>query len=331
MSNTSASPISTGGAGNNYEHVVQAAYLLYMMAGYGVSCFPGCKINSMKLQGMYAGYHTDDCILFLEHTQTLQQHKLLAQIKMTARITAGDEEFRESIKAAWKDFNDTSGELFNKEHDRIALITSHLNKTEHRDVLTILSWAKLSESAEDFLLKMEKVSSKEKKGKLNVFRELLRRENGGNAVSDKILWQFLKCYEIITFDDRAEQGNLEFLIRHICDTATPSLILSSLQSYVANANPNAATISPEKLIKSLGCQFKPATAKSDNGDVVIVTQTRPLRPSDFFRGRDGKLEEIKRLLTGNAKLMLLNGMGGIGKTEFCRKLFYECINVDCRK
>jgi len=60
--------------------------------------------------------------------------------------------------------------------------------------------------------------------------------------------------------------------------------------------------------------------------VVIITQTRPLQPSNFFRGRDGKLEEIKRLLVGDAKLMLLNGMGGIGKTEFCRKLFHECIN-----
>lgn len=64
---------------------------------------------------------------------------------------------------------------------------------------------------------------------------------------------------------------------------------------------------------------------TDDG-VVVVTQTRPLQPSDYFRGRDGKLEEVKRLLTGDAKLMLLNGMGGIGKTEFCRKLFHECIN-----
>jgi len=66
--------------------------------------------------------------------------------------------------------------------------------------------------------------------------------------------------------------------------------------------------------------------KSDDEDVAIVTQTRPLQPSDFFRGRDGKLGEVKRLLMGDAKLMLLNGMGGIGKTEFCRKLFHECIN-----
>lgn len=60
--------------------------------------------------------------------------------------------------------------------------------------------------------------------------------------------------------------------------------------------------------------------------INIVTETRPLNPSDYFRGRDTKLEEIKGRLTGNAKLLILNGMGGIGKTEICRKLFHEAIN-----
>jgi len=67
-------------------------------------------------------------------------------------------------------------------------------------------------------------------------------------------------------------------------------------------------------------------SKPDKNIVSVITQTHPLQPSDFFRGRDAKMEEVRRLLVGNAKLMLLNGMGGIGKTEFCRKLFHDCIN-----
>lgn len=58
----------------------------------------------------------------------------------------------------------------------------------------------------------------------------------------------------------------------------------------------------------------------------VITALRPLQPSDFFRGREEKLKEIKKLLADNSKLMLLNGMGGIGKTEFCRKLFYDFLN-----
>jgi tetratricopeptide (TPR) repeat protein len=61
-------------------------------------------------------------------------------------------------------------------------------------------------------------------------------------------------------------------------------------------------------------------------NVTVVTTTRPLQPSDFFRGRDKIIAEVKQRLTGNAKLMLLNGMGGISKTEVCRKLFHKAIN-----
>ena len=57
-----------------------------------------------------------------------------------------------------------------------------------------------------------------------------------------------------------------------------------------------------------------------------ITESRPLQPSGFFIGRDKKLADIKKELVGNAKLLLLNGMGGIGKTEVCRKLFHEAIN-----
>lgn len=63
-----------------------------------------------------------------------------------------------------------------------------------------------------------------------------------------------------------------------------------------------------------------------NPNTNIITLSRPLQPSDYFRGRDKKLVEIKGKLLGAAKLLLLNGMGGIGKTEMCRKIFHEALN-----
>ena len=68
-------------------------------------------------------------------------------------------------------------------------------------------------------------------------------------------------------------------------------------------------------------------APSITQELIVVTDSRPLHPTDFFRGRDMLLDEIKNRLTGTAKLLLLNGMGGIGKTEICRKLFHEAINL----
>ncbi len=66
--------------------------------------------------------------------------------------------------------------------------------------------------------------------------------------------------------------------------------------------------------------------ENDQKEPFVITKTRPLQPTNFFRGRDTKLNEIKYKMSGTAKLLLLNGMGGIGKTEICRKLFHEAIN-----
>jgi len=63
-----------------------------------------------------------------------------------------------------------------------------------------------------------------------------------------------------------------------------------------------------------------------NNPTHVVTESRPLQPSNFFRGRERQLTVIKESLSGVGKLMLLNGMGGIGKTEMCRKLFHEALN-----
>jgi len=72
---------------------------------------------------------------------------------------------------------------------------------------------------------------------------------------------------------------------------------------------------------------KKSPVQGDADEVIpVVTVSRPVQPTGFFRGRGKQLAIIKETLTGVSKLMLINGMGGIGKTEICRKLFREAIN-----
>ena len=57
--------------------------------------------------------------------------------------------------------------------------------------------------------------------------------------------------------------------------------------------------------------------------LTVISKTRPLTPSAFYKGR-AKIEDIiKSKLEQHGKLVLLHGMGGMGKTEICRKLFNE--------
>lgn len=55
--------------------------------------------------------------------------------------------------------------------------------------------------------------------------------------------------------------------------------------------------------------------------VEIVTQEHPVFPSAYFLGRDTYLLDIKHILQKERKIVLLSGMGGIGKSEICRQLF----------
>ena len=54
----------------------------------------------------------------------------------------------------------------------------------------------------------------------------------------------------------------------------------------------------------------------------LVTRDRPMQPSGAFVGRVEKMAEIERSFRGGDTMVILRGMGGLGKSEICRKLFH---------
>jgi hypothetical protein len=61
-----SNPFSTGGGGHNFENNVQSAFVVLMLSGGVVPCLPPLPIRQIILQGKYAGYDTDDFIVFAE-------------------------------------------------------------------------------------------------------------------------------------------------------------------------------------------------------------------------------------------------------------------------
>lgn len=49
-------------------------------------------------------------------------------------------------------------------------------------------------------------------------------------------------------------------------------------------------------------------------------------PSAYFTGRETELQDLRQRIEEGYKSILISGMGGIGKTHICRKLFGEYIN-----
>ncbi|MFA5687814.1 MAG: ATP-binding protein [Kiritimatiellales bacterium] len=252
-----SNPFSAGGGGSNFEMNIQSAFAVLMLGQVSVPCLPPWPIKKIKLQGKYAGYETDDCIVFVNDSKTGSEAKLFTQIKHTVTITETDEIFGEVIQAAWNDF--TNNKIFDPTIDSIALITGPMSATDIVNVRPLLEWARHSEDAQDYLKKVHSLgfSSEIKKRKLAAIRTQLKNANEGNEIDDDTFWQFIKCFHLLSYDLDVDSGNtyplLLAILRHFAGN-TPENSWARLKSVVQSANQNAGTLLPSDLLSELEIQ-----------------------------------------------------------------------------
>lgn len=68
------------------------------------------------------------------------------------------------------------------------------------------------------------------------------------------------------------------------------------------------------------------TMYQDSEREFVVTHNADIKPVSYFTGRETELEELRHRIEEGRKSVLVSGMGGIGKTHICRKLFEEYTN-----
>ncbi len=64
----------------------------------------------------------------------------------------------------------------------------------------------------------------------------------------------------------------------------------------------------------------------DNEREFVVTHNADIKPVSYFTGRETELQDLRQRIEEGRKSFLVSGMGGIGKTHICRKLFEEYLN-----
>lgn len=195
-----SNPSSTGGLGIHFENRVQASFVVLMLTGGFAPCLPTWPICKIKLQGKYQNFDTDDLIIYTKQPGTDREAKLLCQIKHSISITKGNKEFNEVIQAAWSDFN--KKDLFTEGTDAIALITGPLSARDTNGVRNLLRQAQNSESAEDFIQRVElaKFTSNEQREKFEVFKTHLKAANQNIDLTDDQIWRFLKSFHLLIYD-----------------------------------------------------------------------------------------------------------------------------------
>ena len=58
----------------------------------------------------------------------------------------------------------------------------------------------------------------------------------------------------------------------------------------------------------------------------VVTHNTNIKSVAYFTGRETELQDLRQRIEERRKSVLVSGMGGIGKTHICRKLFEEYLN-----
>ncbi len=91
---------------------------------------------------------------------------------------------------------------------------------------------------------------------------------------------------------------------------------------------------PEVVNKNRNCVFNGPyagrdlyiTMLEDAEREFVVTHNANIKPVSHFTGRETELQELRQRIEDGRKSVLVSGMGGIGKTHICRKLFEGYLN-----
>lgn len=324
-----------GGGGTNFEQLVQTAFLTTLIIRGNVPCITSGELTEVALQVTNRGYETDDFMATAKSTSG--EHRLLIQVKHDILFTPENKMFKEVINAFWKDYNNTS--IFDKTRDKLIIVKNGLTKDERNHLKSLFNWATNHATETDFISEVNRI--KGKKNRLEVFRELLKGANNNTALSDKELWEFLKCVDVLEYDflnegsvDKTYFLNLIKLSKSKKSNSTEKEIWNSIFTYVATLNPNGGSATLESIRDKdffqhfdntqLSQYFKAVEKlKSDSKEILRTIKTSIGKgENEFHLPRTEAREKILDALS-NSQLTIVTGKPGVGKSAEIKEILLK--------
>ena len=320
-----------GGGGTNFEQNVQTAFLVTMLIGGDVPCVPSSRISEIALQVTNRGFETDDLMVVAESGN--EEHRLLIQIKHDIAFTLKSTLWKEVLTAFWKDFNNPS---FNKGKDKLIVVSGGLTKNDRNHLKTLFNWANTHSSASDFLSEVNRI--KAKREQLDVFRTILKEANNDTELADEVLWEFVKCVDVLEYDFLNEGSvsktyflNLIKLCKNKSSILDEKEIWDCILSYVSNINPNGGSVTLESIKEQEFYNYFDLTQISPYSTAVKKLQNdsqailRPIKTTIGFGDKEihfqrTELMEIISDAINNSQITIVIGKPGVGKTAVVKDL-----------
>lgn len=194
---------STGGGGVNFEQQIQAMFLLSLLID-GFCPAMNEQTKKVHFQAKHLGYDVDDLVVITYRNQS--EGKMACQIKHSITATEKDKTFQEVICAAWNDFNK---EDFDRDRDRIALVTAQISNKAQQSLRFLHVEAIGAIDAEAFMerIDMPVFSNNDNQKMLAAIKECISLAKGCEPTNEEV-WKFCKAFILLLFDmDCAESVN----------------------------------------------------------------------------------------------------------------------------
>ena len=240
---------STGGGGVNFEQQIQAMFLLSLLID-GFCPAMNEQTKKVHFQAKHLGYDVDDLVVIIYRNES--EGKMLCQIKHSITATEKDKTFQEVICAAWNDFNK---EDFDRDRDRIALVTAQISNKAQQSLRFLHAEAIGSIDAEAFMEKIDMpvFSNDDNKKMLAAIKECISLVKGCEPENEE-LWKFCKVFILLLFDmDCAESVNRTLSASLIkCNSPeNPIFVWSRLVEYAGQCNQVATSVSKESIDRNI--------------------------------------------------------------------------------
>lgn len=319
---TKGSVFQKGGGGTNFEQAVQAAFLTTLIIRGNAPSIPPNELIEVAFQTTNLGYETDD-LLAIAKSQ-IGQHRLLAQIKHNLTFSVKNETFQEVIDAFWKDFINPS--IFDKTRDRLLIIKNGLTKDERNHIKSLLNWAKTHNTEISFFSEVHRIQAKRER--LEIFQNCLKKANSNKICSDKEVYDFLKCLDVLEYDftnetsvDETNFLNLIKLSKGSSSGTTEKEIWDSITTYVSRLNKDGGNVTIESIQKEdlfkhfnpekITPYFKSIEKLRSDSDAIL----KPIKNTigTFHLDRKSTYESIAQSINGS-QFTIITGKPGVGKS-----------------
>jgi hypothetical protein len=193
-----SSPEATGEAGIFFEQHVNATFLALLLVRGIPPVLTDCQLEEVHFQTEHLGWKTED-VLLVGLNGAGERRQLAGQMKKTFAVSSKNEDCQKTFIAFWKDFQDASH--FNRDRDRLALITLRGTDTLLRRLNALLDCARASISATDFSHRVTTDGYLHQTARQHAtdIRTIVKLTTGG-TVSDDEFWRFLKVIHVLSFD-----------------------------------------------------------------------------------------------------------------------------------